>query len=282
MISDDEGGATAGAVTIVIPTYDDEPAHLDQAIRSALDQTYPAVEVVVVDDGSTRPDTVEYLASMTGIRLIRQVNSGPGAARNAGIEAARGDFVLPLDADDWIEPNVVGLLVEAVAHPDVVAAFPSVHRFGAAEGAQDAPRVVRIGDIAVQNRVAATALYRRSVWADVGAYREADIVDEDWFMWLKVLGHTHATMVQVPGAVLHYRLRPGSRSNSRSAAPGTVQKAIGTDRPDLAAELYVAASLEAQALHREVSELRSFYRAWAPRVAPILRVRDWLQRLTGT
>lgn len=268
-------------VTIVIPTHNDDPEHLRQAVNSAVHQSYPAVEVIVVDDGSTHPKSIKCLESLAGVQLVRQDNRGPGEARNTGIRRARGEFILPLDGDDWIEPDAVQLLVAAMGATPVVGAFPSVHRFGAAEGLQGAPPVVRLGDIAVTNKVVASALYRRRLWAEAGGYRSEDIVDEDWFMWLKLLGHTRGAMVQVPDAILHYRLRAGSRSGSRSTEPGVVQRAIVADQPDLAGELYVAAALEAQSLGSEVAELRAFHRAWSPRVAPLLRVRDMVRRRRG-
>lgn len=277
-MSTDRDGQPA-LVTIVIPTYNDDPEHLTEAVASARAQTYPAIEVVVVNDGSTRAATVDALASLDGVRVVHQKNTGPGGARNAGIEVSQGELILPLDADDWIESDVIDLLVHALDSPNIVGAFPSVRRFGAAEGLQGAPPAIGLGDIAVNNHVVATALYRRDTWVQVGGYRETDTVDEDWFMWLKILGHTRGTMIQVPEAVLHYRLRPGSRSNTSQAAPGHIQRTIIDAMPELAGELYVAAAIEAQALKREVLELRAFHRAWAPRVAPVLRIRDLLRRL---
>lgn len=277
----------AGLVSVVIPTFEDDPEHLRQSVASALQQSYEPLEVIVVDDGSSSPVTAHGLGNPRGVEVIRQANAGPGEARNAGIRMARGEFVLPLDADDWIEPDTVKLLVRALETSDAVAAFPKVCRFGAAEGVQNAPPIVRLEDIAVTNQVVATALYRRQVWEDVGGYRTTDIVDEDWFMWLKVLGHTRGTMIQVPEAVLHYRLRPRSRSEGRTTQAGSVQRSFVDSRPDLANDLYLAAALEAQALKGELEDLRAFYNAWSPRVAPLLRLRDRAWRLlsagpTGT
>lgn len=269
---------SAPLVSIIIPTYNEEPQHLREAVESALGQTHPDTEVIVVDDGSTRQDSREALASLHGVTLLRQSNQGPGVAMNTGIRAAQGEFVLALGGDDWIESTVVSLLLKSIRADGIVGTFPSVRRFGAAEGFQDAPRVVRFQDIAISNSVVATCLYRRSDWEAVGGYHKVDFVSEDWLMWLKVLHCTGGTFVQVPEAVLHYRLRPGSRSRTRRTPPEVVQRGIIDMMPEAVADLYVAAAVEGQALKRELEELRAFHNAWAPRVRPLTRMRDVARR----
>lgn len=91
-------------ISAVIPTYN-YGRFLREAIDSALTQTHPALEVIVVDDGST-DDTPQVLASYGNrIRAIRQPNQGVGAARNTGIAAARGEYVAFLDSDDIWKPE---------------------------------------------------------------------------------------------------------------------------------------------------------------------------------
>jgi len=89
-------------VSVVIAVYDGM-SHIEDACISALNQTYPSLEVIVVDDGST-DETNRIVATLAAsdprVRLIRQQNRGVASARNAGIAAASGEFVAPLDADD--------------------------------------------------------------------------------------------------------------------------------------------------------------------------------------
>ena len=93
-------------VSVIIPTYNRAAAVLG-AVQSALDQTYPSIEVIVVDDGST-DDTAERLSTfLPRIKLLRQKNAGPSAARNHGARHASGDILAFLDSDDvWMSDKI--------------------------------------------------------------------------------------------------------------------------------------------------------------------------------
>lgn len=94
-------------VSVVTPVFNGA-RFLDEAARSVLTQTWTNLEWVVVDDGSTDA-TPAILAALddSRVRVIRQANSGVGAARNAGIDAARGEFIAFMDADDVLPPNSI-------------------------------------------------------------------------------------------------------------------------------------------------------------------------------
>lgn len=267
-----------GLVSIVIPTYNDDPLHLRQAVDSALTQTYPHIEVVVVDDGSTRPETVAAVDALDNVTVIRQYNAGLPRARNVGIRASSGAFVLPVDADNWIESQTVDRLVSALssAGSDVVAAYPRVLVFGTGEGELPLPTHVRLADLAVRNYIDACALFRRADWDRVGGYLEQREAPEDWVLWIQMLS-TGTSMVNASEAVLHYRLREGSlntRFEDKEAALRQIADVAGTSL----SHLYVGAAMTAQELLVEVETLRAFHRAWAPRVGPLLRIRDALRR----
>ena len=104
-------------VTIVIPCFN-YGQYLGNAIRSAQMQQYRPVEIIVVDDGST--DESAVVAEQAGVRVIRQPNAGLGAARNAGLSEASGEFVLFLDADDELLSDAVATGVSVLqGRPDV-------------------------------------------------------------------------------------------------------------------------------------------------------------------
>ena len=92
-------------VSIIIPCYRQE-AYLGEAVRSALDQTYPHLEIIVVDDGSPG-DVAGVVAPFPGVKLIRLFNSGAAVARNRGMAEAAGSYLLFLDADDRLLPDAV-------------------------------------------------------------------------------------------------------------------------------------------------------------------------------
>ena len=89
--------------SIIIPCYNDAQ-YIEQSVLSAVNQTYPYIEVIVVDDGSNA-ETKKILKKLESkiFKLITQENYGQSKARNIGIEAANGDYILVLDSDDYIE-----------------------------------------------------------------------------------------------------------------------------------------------------------------------------------
>ena len=105
--------------SVIIPAYNSE-ATLARAIGSVLAQSYPAQEIIVVDDGSTdgTPDVVARFGK--NLRYIRQDNAGVSSARNHGAQAASGDWLAFLDADDWYYPDRIRLHAEWIQEDSTV------------------------------------------------------------------------------------------------------------------------------------------------------------------
>src|SRR5688500_9583140 len=111
---------TKALVSVVIPAYN-YGHFVTEAVASALNQTHPHVEVIVVDDGST-DGTADILKPFgSRIRYIYQPNRGLSAARNTGIRAARGEWVAFLDADDLWHPSKTETQLSAVVNDSHIA-----------------------------------------------------------------------------------------------------------------------------------------------------------------
>lgn len=116
-------------ISVVIPAYNAEE-FIGQTIQSVLDQTYPCHEIIVVDDGST-DSTKEVLKRFEGrIRYLYQQNKGPSAARNKGIQGAKGEFICFLDADDyWTSEMLEVQLAFMEANREVALVFSDYEEF---------------------------------------------------------------------------------------------------------------------------------------------------------
>src|ERR687898_2245292 len=122
-----EQGTGRPLVTVVIPCYNQ--AHfLGEAIESVLSQSYEHFEIIVVDDGST-DETSEVASRYEGVRLIRQENRGLAGARNRGLEEAKGEYVVFLDADDRLLPGALEAGLGCFeAHPECAFVFGNSRR----------------------------------------------------------------------------------------------------------------------------------------------------------
>jgi glycosyltransferase involved in cell wall biosynthesis len=109
------------AITAIVPAYN-EAGRIGAAIESVLGQTYPAAEILVIDDGSS--DDTATVAARYGVRVVTQKNGGISAARNRGLEEATGDWIALLDADDrWLPQRLEWLARASAARPDVSFGF---------------------------------------------------------------------------------------------------------------------------------------------------------------
>lgn len=99
-------------ISVIIPVYNAAP-YLERSVNSVISQTFPQWELILVNDGSTDGSGQicdGFAQRNSRVRVIHQKNAGAGAARNAGIAQAKGDYVVYVDADDIIERNYLELL----------------------------------------------------------------------------------------------------------------------------------------------------------------------------
>lgn len=199
-------------VSVVIPAWNMANL-LGDTLRSVLDSTYSHLEVIVVNDGST-DDTAavahRFAEDDARVCVITQPNGGVCKARNAGIRRARGEYILPVDADNLISPTLIADAVCAIhGHAEVKAVQPRADFFGARSGEWMLPPF-SLHRIARKNIMDTCALYRRADWERVGGYCEEIIAREDWDFWISVM-KDGGEVVRLPEIGLHYRMREGSK-----------------------------------------------------------------------
>lgn len=195
-------------VSIVIPCFDDG-LHLSQSVRSALDQTYDDVEVLVVDDGSSDAATLRELRSLPpGVQVLRQSNAGVSTARNTAIAAASGDYILPLDADDLLDVGYAAAAAGILDRKPEVGVVGCATRLFGTEDTVVRPPAPHPVDWLLANRLPVSSVFRRADWVDCGGFDEDLVWGEDWHFWVKIIARGRQVAV-LPNVGLHYRRRPG-------------------------------------------------------------------------
>ena len=199
-------------VSVVIPAYKME-AFLAETLDSVLASDYPNLEVVVMDDGS--PDAsyaiaCRYADQDTRVRAFTKANGGVSTARNAAIRLARGELILPVDADNTIAPTFISQAVaKLLSDPDIKVVAPTSDFFGEKTGVWRLPPF-SIHLLARKNIMDNCALYRKADWERVGGYCETILTREDWAFWIAVLKDGGRVEV-LPDILHHYRVRATSK-----------------------------------------------------------------------
>lgn len=181
-------------IAVVIPCYN-QGAFVRRAVESALAQEAVDVRAVVVDDGSDDASSRRVVEACAGlapdrIKTIRQANAGLPAARNRGAAESTGEFLVFLDADDWIRPEFSRKLVQAI---DSAADASVSHAYCQEELAELGTGVWRVPEwdpllLMITNLHPVTCLVRRTCFEQAGGFDES-MRDgyEDWDLWLKFL-----------------------------------------------------------------------------------------------
>jgi len=200
-------------ITVVIACYDDGST-LEEAVGSA--ESEPRCEVIVVNDGSSDPHTVQVLKRLAarGIRVMHQENQGSASARMTGISASTTEYVLPLDADDFLISGGVGLLADFLdANPDVDVVWGRYRYVGERTHEKPVARELDPWLITYLDDIPMSALFRRGVLEGVGGWSFDDAY-EDWDLWM-TLAERRARGVGLSVPVYCHRLH-GIRRNRRA------------------------------------------------------------------
>jgi glycosyltransferase involved in cell wall biosynthesis len=203
-------------VSVVIPTYN-RVQSLQEAIQSVLDQTYQDFEVIVVDDGSTdgTNEMVKKMADPSGhIRYIHQGNQGVSAARNYGIQEARGKYIAFLDSDDLFLPNK---LEYQVGYLDNNSSVGLVHSSFINVDVHN--NEIGITKARLQGHVYKKCLFgcammpsmvmiRSGVFEKVGRFDEELRIGEDTDLWIRIARHFKIGAISAP--LVKYRVHQGN------------------------------------------------------------------------
>ena len=224
-------------VSVCLVTHN-RPQYLRQALESLRRQDYPNFEVVLVDDGSTQPEHLDYLDELEpkfatrGWQLVRQPNRYLGAARNTAARHARGEYLLFMDDDNLAKPHELSTFVRAAQHSraGIVTCFMDCFSGEARPGPNAKPdrRWLFLGGAAAVGAFwncygDANSLVRKSVFESVGGFTEDyGITHEDWeFLAQAVLrGHT---LTVVPEALFWYRVSAGGMLRSTNYYANTMR-----------------------------------------------------------
>ena len=271
-------------ISIVMPVYNAGQS-LERALRSAVAQTYRDVEIVVVDDGSTDARTLAILEGASrrpGVTVHRTPNRGPSAARNLGVERAHGTYVLPLDADDYLDPAFLAKTAPILDRtPDVGIVHTWIGLVGGHHGTWHTGPFT-LDALLVRCTIHVCSLYRRPVWDAVGGY-DPRFVDtaEDWDFWLGAVSRGWKAEC-VPEVLAYYQRSPTSRER-RAREPGTsarvMRTLVGKHRALYEAHLEDALAGLYEHLCETSLALERLYDRRAIRLA--LRLRGLLRRPTA-
>jgi glycosyltransferase involved in cell wall biosynthesis len=184
-----------------------------EAVDSALAQSFPDIEVVVVDDGNEQEEktTIERVViARRGVRLIQlPANTGLATARNAGINSARGKWIVPLDADDTIEPEFIEAMLAGIEMDPRRFAYPDSTLWW--EGSDKTQRLVAhdydFTELLQRVTWPCTILYAKDAWRQVGGYKSVMSQSGGWEDWefAIALGEIGVCGVHVNRPLFRYR-----------------------------------------------------------------------------
>lgn len=200
-------------VSVIMPCFNDG-IYIEEAIASVLCQTYNNIEIIIIDDGSDDKRTLDILERIDNpkIKILRSTRLRPAGARNYGIQAATGKYILPVDSDDKIDPTYVEKAVKILeANPNIGVVYCFADLFGEKTGRWQLPDY-DFRTMLLDNIVFVTAMFYKSDWEKVGGFNtkmKAGMEDYDFWISLLEIGRE---IYQIPEVLFHYRIKSVSRT----------------------------------------------------------------------
>jgi glycosyltransferase involved in cell wall biosynthesis len=260
------GGSALSAnrdVTIVIACFD-YGRYLGEAVTSALAQEGGPPHVVVVDDGSTEPETLRVLETLpSDVELVRQENAGVCRARNAGLARVDTPFALVLDADDRLAHDALARLLPPLeAEAKLGFAYGTMEFFGDWSGELRFPDYDPFA-LLYRHTIGLCALARREVFEDTGGFDPAFEQFEDWELWVNALAHGWRGR-RVDAVTLEYRRHGDTKLVRDRGRYRTIYRQLRRKH----AALYAQRSQLARASRLGVAGRLTHMLYWGPRPLP--------------
>lgn len=202
-------------ISIIVPCYN-QAQYLSECLQSVLDQTYTNWECIIINDGST--DDTDDIASQWAakdkrIKYIKKDNEGVCVARNTGIMAAKGEWILPLDGDDKIGNDYLRQAKEIMdSRPDVGLIYAQAELFGDECEKWNLPEY-NFKMLLRSNMIYCTGFYKKEDWSKIGGYDVSMKHGwEDWEFWINLLGTTNKDVFRLGYLGFYYRIKKDSRN----------------------------------------------------------------------
>lgn len=206
-------------VTIYIPNFN-YSAYIEKAIESVLQQSLSDFELLVIDDGST-DGSREVISKYEGhprVRIILQDNIGLNRTNNVALRAARGRYIMRLDADDYLDRNALFVMVgELDSHPDVGLVFPDYYCIDASgaitsiERRNDFTEHVTLLDLPAHG---ACTMIRTDALRSIEGYSEAYRCQDGYDLWLRMIGRYQVRNISLP--LFYYRRHSANITDNTS------------------------------------------------------------------
>ncbi len=194
-------------VSVIIPCYN-QGLYIKEAIDSVLSQTYKNIEIICVNDasGDNSADIIREYENLDNFTFINHTeNKGVIFSRNEAIDVAKGEYILPLDGDDTIEPTYTEKAVKILNEkPDVGIVYCYAKFFGGGAG-RYYPSEFDKNKILFSNYILNSSFYRKNIFLEVGGYKDyMKHGFEDWDLWLSFVEKGYKGYL-IPEVLFNYR-----------------------------------------------------------------------------
>jgi glycosyltransferase involved in cell wall biosynthesis len=194
-------------VSVIVPCYNSGKT-LSRTINSVIRQTWERIEIIIINDGSTDKFTIEQLdffSTEPKITIYSQSNKGLSSARNRGISISNGEYIMPLDSDDWLDNNAIKIMLDAYNKSNLNSiVFSDIKLEGKRVGVKET--FCNPFEQLFSNQLPYCMLFPKSVFNEIPGYDETLLFGlEDWDLNIRLLINKY-NFVKVNKSIFHYQV----------------------------------------------------------------------------